>query len=100
MIKELNTGGRIQVVLESITIKNFKNIEKAEYHLKQLNEFYGHNKTGKSSVLDALRFVFYGGKNDVDKIQVGKDKTEVEVSLKEKRSPYGYQSLFRQEGKS
>ena len=105
MIRELNivpdnpnTGGKIKVVLKSISIKNFKNIEKEEYRLEKLNEFYGKNRTGKSSILDALRFVFYGGKNDVDKIQVGKDKTEVEVSLIENETPMEIKTTLDRKG--
>ena len=87
------------VSLKSITIKDFKNIEKQEYLLKDLNEFYGSNRTGKSSVLDALRFVFYGGKNDTDKIQVGKDKCEVEVSLEENGVPMKIITSLDRKGK-
>ena len=87
------------VYLKSIIIRNFKNIDKAEYNLKDLNEFYGANKTGKSSVLDALRFVFYGGKNDIDKIQIGKDKTEVELSLVEDGTPMDIITSLDKSGK-
>ena len=55
--------------------------------LRPKTEIYGKNKTGKTSLLDAIHFVYYGGKNDVEKIMAGKDETEVELGLTENDVP-------------
>ena len=65
--------------LTEIIIRDFKNIKNKVFKLAHLNDFYGANKVGKSSILEAVHFAFEGGKNDVDKIRVGAQKAIVEL---------------------
>lgn len=65
--------------LKRVEIKNFKNITEKVIPLSRLMEFYGKNRTGKSSILEAIWFVFMGGKKDVDKIKTGEVQSVVKL---------------------
>ena len=82
-----------------VRIKNFKSIKDKVFHLGKLNDIYGANKTGKSSVLEAIQFCCKGGKNDVDKIKVGEDKAEVEISAKENKVDFYVKTTIDRDGK-
>ena len=86
------------VKFTGVKIKNFKCIEDKTFSLSKLNDIYGANKTGKSSVLEAIHFCCKGGKNDVDKIRVGSDKTEVEVLAEENGVPIEIKTTLNRKG--
>lgn len=65
--------------IKSISIENFKSIEKKDISLDQLHEVFGANATGKSSIQEAAEFACEGGKNDIEKIALGKDKCTVKM---------------------
>ena len=75
------------VSLRKVIIRNFKSIKEMVIPLSKLNEFYGANQTGKSSVLQAIHFIFQGKKSDTEKIALGEEKTEVELELLEDNVP-------------
>ena len=68
--------------ISHIDIKNFKGHKEFKSAFAKKNEIFGKNHTGKTSILDAIKFIFYGGKRDVDKIRVGEDKAKVDLTLK------------------
>ena len=80
-LKKENGAFDHNVEIKSVSVKNFKNITEGVYNIKPLTEIYGENKTGKTSLLDAIRFAYYGGKNDTEKIQMGKEETEVTLDI-------------------
>ena len=82
----------------SIKIKNFKNLKEFNLSLEKLNELYGANKTGKSSVLEAIHFACKGGKNDVEKIRVGADKAEVVLEAEEQGVPIEIKTTINRKG--
>ena len=86
------------VSLKKITIRNFKGLKEISLPLKKMNEFYGKNQTGKTSVLDAVRFVFSGKKNDQTKVRVGEDKAEVEMELTENGVPILVKTKIEKDG--
>lgn len=49
--------------LKEVTIRNFKAIEEAKLELADFNVIVGANGSGKSSVLQALHWVFQSGRN-------------------------------------
>lgn len=62
--------------IESIEIKNFKAIKNANLELADFNVVVGENGSGKSSVLQAIHWVFQSGKNTTVKpSEVGKGST-------------------------
>jgi len=58
--------------LREVTIKNFKAIENATLTLADFNVIVGTNGSGKSSVLQALHWMFQSGRNR--SIEANKDK--------------------------
>ena len=67
--------------LRNIRIKNFKSISEKELSFKHLNEIFGENKTGKTSVLEAIQFCFEGTSKDIDKIKKGEEESIVEMQF-------------------
>ena len=59
--------------LTSVTMTNFKCHHNATFAISHLNDFYGKNRVGKSSIVDAINFCLCGTAKDIDKISVGKD---------------------------
>ena len=64
--------------LKKIFIKNFKCHSELIIGLDHLNDIYGKNRTGKSSILEALKFSLSGTAKDVDKIKSGTEYCFVE----------------------
>ena len=88
------------VTLKSVTIRGFKNIKELTLPLKRLNEFYGQNQTGKSSVLEAIQFVFMGKKADGDKVNIGSDKAEIDLEVLENNIPIKVKAKISDSGGS
>ena len=65
--------------LKSIRLENFKSHDELIFNVKQLNEIYGENRVGKSSVIQALQFCLFPSKSDVNKIKHGKEFAKVTV---------------------
>lgn len=60
--------------LREVTIKNFKAIDNTTLTLEDFNVIVGANGSGKSSVLQALHWMFQSGRNR--SIEANKDKTK------------------------
>ena len=88
------------VTLKSVTIRGFKNIKELTLPLKRLNEFYGQNQTGKSSVLEAIQFVFMGKKADGDKVNIGSEKAEIDLEVLENNIPIKVKAKISDSGGS
>ena len=71
------------VKIKEVYIENFKNIKSQLISLDKLTDLYGKNSTGKSSVLEAIHFLVWGGKNDVNKIRVGAPGATVSAKIME-----------------
>ena len=82
----------------SVKIKNFKSIKDSSFNLKKLNDVYGDNSTGKSSILEAIQFACFGKKSDVDKISVGAEKAEVEIEAVENDVPIKIKTTINKKG--
>ena len=63
--------------LKKLKIKNFKNIAEQEIDFDKKTEILGPNRTGKTAVLEALKFNIIGGKVFED--MVNKDAAEAET---------------------
>ena len=64
--------------LKSLSLTNFMSHSNTQIPLDKFTEIFGENSTGKTSILKALMFLIKGGKNDVEKIKIGEEKTIVE----------------------
>ena len=64
-------------ILKTLRIKNFKSHKDLKINLANRTEIYGKNAVGKTSVAEAIRFIFYPKKSDKDKVAVGCEKAEV-----------------------
>ena len=77
-------GGSIlrltKMKIKNMTIVNFKNAPNATYDLKQLNALVGPNGRGKTSVMNALRYLLSGNLPD-DPIRHGEDHLHVSAVL-------------------
>ena len=68
------------VLLKSIELRNFKTHENLVIPISKKTEIYGGNATGKSSVMEALKFNLFGGKADVSKIKTGAEEALVKTN--------------------
>lgn len=85
--------------LNKIEITNFKNIKNKTFNLTDLNEFYGDNATGKTAVLDAIKFCLVGDKKDVDKISTGAKEAEVKLNIEIGNTPIDIKTTINIAGK-
>lgn len=72
--------------IASITLENFKSHEKDTYTCGQLTEIFGDNRTGKTSVLEAIEFLFNASKKDMNKIRLGSEVATVHAVFESKDS--------------
>ena len=75
--KEIPEDLNLNLHLRSLVIKNFKSHESIELPFEKLNEVFGKNRTGKTSIHEALNFCLEGGKNDKDKVKKGCEEAKV-----------------------
>ena len=80
--------------LKSVSMENFKIHESLEIPFNKLNEIYGKNRTGKTSVHEAIKFCLSGGKGDKDKVRNGADKAKVTTKFE---SASGHQLTIQSE---
>lgn len=64
----------------NVKIENFKNIKSAEFKTGKFNQIVGANSQGKTSVNQAIEFV-YQGSMDTGFIKVGEDRAFVELQF-------------------
>ena len=69
--------------LVSMHLKNFKKHQDLNVPFVGLNEVFGKNRTGKTTIVEALKFCLQGGKSDVDKIHLGGKSATVTSTWKE-----------------
>lgn len=75
--------------IDSIYIKNFRNIESLSLDFDNVNIIYGENAQGKTNLIEAI-YLFTGGKSfrgvrDKDLIMFGKDAAELKINFKNER---------------
>ena len=56
-----------QLMINSVHIRNFKNIRSADIDLERLTVFVGANASGKSSVLEAVHYCTLAANGDAAK---------------------------------
>ena len=83
------------MLLTKVTIKNFKAIEKTELDLAPFTVIVGANGSGKSSVLQALHWMFQSGRNP--SVEARKKNTEG-TTLSEKDATYMPSPDYRNAG--
>ncbi len=73
--------------LKKLTIKNFKNIKNRTIVFDQKTEIFGPNRTGKTAILEALKFNINGGKSFADRVSnESKEKAETHSEFEEKKT--------------
>lgn len=71
--------------IKNIKINNYGNLENKEINLKnKINIIYGKNESGKSTLLNYIKNIFYG---------ISKNKNGKEISDYEKYNPWGKQEF-------
>ena len=71
--------------IKNIKINNYGNLENREINLKnKINIIYGKNESGKSTLLNYIKNIFYG---------ISKNKNGKEISDYEKYNPWGKQEF-------
>ena len=66
--------------IENIKINSYGNLKNKEINLKKLNIIYGKNESGKSTLLNYIKNIFYG---------ISKNKNGKNISDYEKYKPWG-----------
>ena len=66
--------------IENIKINSYGNLKNKEINLKKLNIIYGKNESGKSTLLNFIKNIFYG---------VSKNKNGRDISDYDKYLPWG-----------
>ena len=64
-------------ILKTLRIKNFKSHKDLKLSLANHTEIYGKNAVGKTSVGEAIRFLFQPKKSDKDKVSLDSEKAEI-----------------------
>lgn len=64
-------------VLKSVRLINFKIHDDFIFNFEELNDIYGKNRVGKSSIVQAIQVCLFPKKSDVSKIKHGKDFCEL-----------------------
>ena len=74
---------KITLPLVEMTMINFKCYENQtiKFDASKVNEIFGPNASGKSSIAQALQFSFFGSKKDSSKISTGKNFMKVLTTL-------------------
>lgn len=73
--------------LKKLTIKNFKNINQRTIVFDQKTEVFGPNRTGKTAILEALKFNINGGKAFADRVsKQNTEKAETHSVFEEKKT--------------
>lgn len=74
---------KITLPLVEMTMTNFKCYENKtiKFDPQKVNEIFGPNASGKTSIAQALQFSFFGSKRDVHKISTGKTSMQVSTTL-------------------
>ena len=67
--------------LSNVRLINFKIHDDFIFNIHQLNDIYGQNRVGKSSIVQAIETCLFPSKKDVDKIKHGKDFCELIVTF-------------------
>lgn len=86
-----------------LTIKNFLSIQDVEIVPGKINQIFGSNNQGKTTILKALEFAFKGS-NDASLIRHGQDQAEViveldnETTIRRKLYSYGKQDVKVKKG--
>ena len=75
-------------LIKSIEMFNFKcyKHKKIEFSIDQVNEIFGQNGVGKTSILDAIKFCIFGSKKDVNKIKKDYIRCKVITIFKDKNN--------------
>jgi len=61
----------MQINLKKLKITNFKGIQNFETELEHVTDIYGDNGTGKSTIMDAFLWLFFGkNSNDASKFEI------------------------------
>ena len=84
--------------LKNIIIENFKSHKNLSLDFNRLNEIFGANATGKTSVMEAIKFAFVGGKGDVDKIRIGEEKCSVVLTFQSGETPLEIKTTLDRKG--
>ena len=73
--------------IQNIKINNYGNLKQKEIYLKNnINIIYGKNETGKSTLLNYIKNIFYG---------ISKNKNGKEISDYEKYKPWMKEEFSR-----
>lgn len=86
--------------IKKLSIKNFKGISNVDFHdLKQVIQFVGSNASGKTSIHDALQFLFSPGKTSASLVRQGERKAEVKMECEVKGQKIEILKHLTSEGK-